>query len=336
MTILRVLIVEDHESWRGLLEDYINITLDMIGCEAHIHKTKSFDYARRCLRTKGPFHLMVTDIGLGKEGISRQKLGMRLVRLARGSKTPCIVVSGTPILRPNDVRILIFDHQIEDFFSKDDFDDDRFLKKVESILSRYTGETVHEDHERSGTKTGESGQSVAGSGSAASDGSTAAGAGGIAVGGDVHGSVFVSHENIQLEQSKSKARLMTAFHKWWRSIKAYELSTGEMGSASKHGVLPRSNKMAQRLEKYEVARIAAWPFLDDQTKRLVEQTEEIFLGFMAMVYRPYYNHEVYGDLVPGAVMTNATIMEIMSGARNIYSYADCDQAFRVLKTQLEN
>ncbi len=149
-----------------------------------------------------------------------------------------------------------------------------------------------------------------------------------------------SCRNTSYEQAK--VQILQIFYEWWGSIKEYEMSTKEIGLASQLGVLP-SNPLpskpdiAVKIEEYERVKIKIWPFLDANTRTEVTQAGTVFLGFIANIYSAQYNHEVFGDLVPQEVMRNDTIADFfMNGSFRRYTSANCEQAYKKLKSYLEN
>jgi len=132
----------------------------------------------------------------------------------------------------------------------------------------------------------------------------------------------------------SEIELLLAFDKWWESIKDYELSMGEMGSASEAEILPQDSEMAIHLEDFRVSKIKAWPFLGEETRNAFDQAERVFLGFIASVYGGIYNHEVFGDQVPEEIMRNEQIEEIIVGNALSHTFSECKQAYRKLRSQL--
>lgn len=69
-------------------------------------------------------------------------------------------------------------------------------------------------------------------------------------------------------------------------------------------------------------------FLEPETKRLIERTQRVFLGFIARVYSVVYNHEVYGGQVPREIMRDETIARVIgSHTYAQYTFTDCQEAF---------
>src|SRR2546423_1818602 len=94
----------------------------------------TFQEALTALNKQGPWHLLIVDIGLPPS--QAEKLGMRLAERSHRLHVPCIVVSGMSKLTPWNVRDLLKKYKAYDFFSKPDFDDDEFIKRVQEILQQ--------------------------------------------------------------------------------------------------------------------------------------------------------------------------------------------------------
>lgn len=136
MTIFKVLLVEDHQSWQDILRDKIRRALHAMGHpDDVIEIAKTFDEAYQSLK-ENPWHLLVTDIGLGDLSTSQQKLGTQLVELANDLHVPAIAVSGTPPVTTQHVRDLLLDYGAADFFRKQEFDSRKFITKVQELLQK--------------------------------------------------------------------------------------------------------------------------------------------------------------------------------------------------------
>ncbi|MEA3376762.1 MAG: hypothetical protein U9R72_11275 [Chloroflexota bacterium] len=130
------------------------------------------------------------------------------------------------------------------------------------------------------------------------------------------------------EEQAARAKLLVALRRWWWSIHDYEISCGAMGSASEHGVVPSTSDIGIQLENFSDVRTTVWMFLKPETKRVIEETERVFLGFIARIYSTVYGHETYGDDVPPQVMRNQAIAEIIgSPTVRRHTFADCREAF---------
>ena len=134
MIVFQVLIVEDHEDWLTILEDYVRDALKDIFHEAYIIKTaETFSEAYNALE-ESPWHLVITDIALGDSTEPSQKLGREIVRKAHSKYIPVIAVSGTPIVNTQTVRNLLKQDGASDYFSKSEFNSQDFVTRVQDLL----------------------------------------------------------------------------------------------------------------------------------------------------------------------------------------------------------
>ena len=134
MTVLKVLLVEDHPDWQIILTNKIRSAFRKLGhLDGTIQLMQSFDEAYQAL-SETSYHLLVTDIGLGNTATAQQKLGTRLVELAHELGIPAIAVSGTLLLTTQHVRDLLIKHGASDFFAKSEFDSQQFIAKVQELL----------------------------------------------------------------------------------------------------------------------------------------------------------------------------------------------------------
>lgn len=136
MSAFNILIVEDHATWQDILQESVKRALDGIGCTCDLKVLKTFEEALTALNKQGPWHLLIVDIGLRPS--QAEKLGMRLAERSHHLQVPCIVVSGMSKLTPWNVRNLLKKYKARDFFSKPDFDDEEFVKKVQKVLQKTT------------------------------------------------------------------------------------------------------------------------------------------------------------------------------------------------------
>jgi nucleoside phosphorylase/CheY-like chemotaxis protein len=144
MSYFKILLVEDNEYWQDILKEDINKAVDNIGqTESIVELIEYFNKAYKILKDN-VWDLLVTDIGLGGANESHQKRGVRLVKLALQKQIPAIVVSGTPSVTTQDVRNLLMQHKASDFFSKADFDDDKFIAKIQEILQNNSTNSADE------------------------------------------------------------------------------------------------------------------------------------------------------------------------------------------------
>lgn len=140
MTAFKILLVEDFPTWQRILRDNIRDALQQAGYAGDIRTIGTYDDARDLLESE-QWHLLVTDIGLGDPSTSLQNLGIRLVQQAQTRKIAAIAVSGTPHLEPHDVRTVLIEAGARDFFSKQRFDDIKFIKVVQDLLQSAERET---------------------------------------------------------------------------------------------------------------------------------------------------------------------------------------------------
>ena len=155
--------------------------------------------------------------------------------------------------------------------------------------------------------------------------------------GPVHtGSGDIIYPTSPLPSLPLETELFLALDRWWESIKDYELSMGELGSASEANVLPQDNGMAIQLEHFRISKIKAWPFLDEETRNAFDQAEGVFLGFIAKVYGGIYGHEVYGDQVPKEIVRNEKMAGIIGShdPSRRHTFLECRQAYRKIRAQL--
>jgi hypothetical protein len=93
---------------------------------------ESYEQANRLLIDRGPWRLVVTDIGLA-EG-DDEKSGKYVAQQSREKGAPCIVVSCSRVSGIDDVSELYREYQIYDFFDKTRFDGKRFQGHIRDIL----------------------------------------------------------------------------------------------------------------------------------------------------------------------------------------------------------
>jgi DNA-binding response OmpR family regulator len=139
MARLNILLVEDNLTWQTILKDKLHSALNCHDNHCFIEIVETFGEAYHCLKDK-PWHLLVTDIGLGDSSISPQKLGTELVSLAHDRHIPSIAVSGTPVVTTLTVRDLLLQHGASDFFSKQEFNSKDFIAKVQELIRSGQGQ----------------------------------------------------------------------------------------------------------------------------------------------------------------------------------------------------
>lgn len=134
MTVFKILLVEDDESWQKILPGKIcNAIQNIDNADCDIKVIDNFNEAYIAL-DENSWNLLVTDIGLGE--LEAQKLGKQLVQIAHKLSVPSIVVSGTKHLNRGEVRELLKKLGACDFFDKGDFDDEEFINKVQEVLQQ--------------------------------------------------------------------------------------------------------------------------------------------------------------------------------------------------------
>jgi len=132
--VYNILLVEDHEDWSTILEETIRDALEDFGHEDdNIEILQTFSEAHRALQDHH-WNLMVTDIGLGDPTEVSQRLGRQLVRMANEMYIPVIAVSGTPIVSTQTVRNILIEDGAVDYFSKREFDPQKFINRVQDLL----------------------------------------------------------------------------------------------------------------------------------------------------------------------------------------------------------
>lgn len=132
MPSFKVLLVEDDEGyWTEVLLEDIHEAIQAAGHKAEIHHESSFLQARGALR-RGKWDLVVTDIDLGRDHSTNDKMGMQLVDRANSLEIPCIVVSGA--VDPYDVGELLQSYHAYAFFWKPIYVEAKFRAKIQEAL----------------------------------------------------------------------------------------------------------------------------------------------------------------------------------------------------------
>lgn len=125
MVHLKILLVEDNQSWQKILESRISRALKGLGYQESDYTIKvvdTFDEAYQALQ-ENAWHLLVTDIELKDSSTSTQeKLGTELVPFAHNLNVPTLTVTGTEPL-PN-----------YNYFPKQNFDGKDFINQVQMLL----------------------------------------------------------------------------------------------------------------------------------------------------------------------------------------------------------
>lgn len=134
--ILSILLVDDHVEWQKILQEDIRQAVEEMGRNSRIQISADFEDAWHALNNQGPWHLLITDLGLKPR--PRQLLGKQLVQQASYLQIPTIVVSGTEPLNPAHVAQLYArrdSNTLVGFFWKPDFDDMTFVSSIQQIFS---------------------------------------------------------------------------------------------------------------------------------------------------------------------------------------------------------
>jgi Caspase domain len=130
----KVLLVEDNPIWVDILERRMRLILQNIGHpDDPVITVSDFEKAYNTLKEQS-WNLLVTDIGLGDSRESLKKKGKHLLSLALELGVPSVVVSGTSGLTRRDVWDLSERYHVSYFFDKLDFDEEKFIVKVEELL----------------------------------------------------------------------------------------------------------------------------------------------------------------------------------------------------------
>lgn len=126
MVHLKILLVEDNQSWQKILESRIRRALkglDYQDSDYTIKVVDTFDEAYQALQ-ESDWHLLVTDIELKDSSrITREKLGTELVPVAHNLNVPTLTVAGSSPLS----------HQ-NNYFPKQNFDGKEFINQVQMLL----------------------------------------------------------------------------------------------------------------------------------------------------------------------------------------------------------
>lgn len=110
---LRILVVEDQESWRESVKRHAEWALKQVGRPGTVHVAGNSHDAVTALEEGKPWHLVITDIQLDASD-ARDRTGMDVVMKSSLDKVPCIVVSAT--LTPQDVDNILRQFKVRRFF----------------------------------------------------------------------------------------------------------------------------------------------------------------------------------------------------------------------------
>jgi CheY-like chemotaxis protein len=135
------LIVEDNPRWQKLLAG----NLSRLGFECTIvsDEEQAIDAIQKSVNEHCLFSLITLDCHLDGTG---RRAGREILVYLRDvfmilPEVSCIVVSGTS--EPDEVRDFLVEFSVEDFFSKQRFELDRFIKLVSEIRDRKTSSLGH-------------------------------------------------------------------------------------------------------------------------------------------------------------------------------------------------
>jgi CheY-like chemotaxis protein len=127
----RVLVVDDLQRWRDLLQETLErggFVVDTAGTieAAQQHMLASF------------YHLLVLDIRM-EESNTNDVQGMELLREidGRDGRDAVKIIMLSAYGNKDQMREAFRDRQVEDFLTKEDFDDAEFLKQVEEIFAKH-------------------------------------------------------------------------------------------------------------------------------------------------------------------------------------------------------
>lgn len=133
MFIVRVILAEDWVQWQAILERWVTKAVRELYNHVEIKIFGNFSQAWTALESKGPWHLLITDIALD-HSMSEHNLGTQLIALANDQQIPCIVVSGSAVIDTLNVHNLILNLKTNGFFSKGHLDVQQFTKSVQDII----------------------------------------------------------------------------------------------------------------------------------------------------------------------------------------------------------
>jgi nucleoside phosphorylase len=141
---LKILLVEDDPNWKTYIAQKLRQALVELGRKGRVLTLEDFEQAWDALNQDGPWHLLVTDIGLRGPAPSQphQQMGKHLVEQAHKLRVPCIVVSGTPSLTPTHVVTFLKQLDVIDIIWKIDFTADQFIKGVKEALIEFSKKAV--------------------------------------------------------------------------------------------------------------------------------------------------------------------------------------------------
>ena len=133
--IYRVLIVEDNQSWRMLLNDVLDEAFDKLVAKVDKQTVTEFPEALVALNSLKSWHLLISDICFKDGEGKNEKLGMQLIEKAFERNIPAIAISGAEEVTKHDVSVILTDHKAIAFIDKDKFKRSKFIKIILNILS---------------------------------------------------------------------------------------------------------------------------------------------------------------------------------------------------------
>jgi CheY-like chemotaxis protein len=120
----RILVAEDSSNWQDLIRNLLTEVANEQGWEIQIAVVSSLTEALEQIAA-GPFDFVTLDNRL----VDTENAKRLLERISKlGWKTPVVVISGTA--QPDDVRDFFKDYGLDEFFSKDKFDYEKFKRVV--------------------------------------------------------------------------------------------------------------------------------------------------------------------------------------------------------------
>lgn len=132
--IHRVLMVEDEDSYRMLLDDFLDEAFDKLAVTVEKKTVTTFPEALRELNSSKSWHLLISDICFRNREGEYKKLGMQLIEKAFLRNIPAIAISGCLDVTRHDVSVMLSEYKAIAFIDKDEFKGGKFTDKVLEIL----------------------------------------------------------------------------------------------------------------------------------------------------------------------------------------------------------
>jgi hypothetical protein len=133
MQEFKILLVEQDRQWENILKEKIQYALDNPAVFNYRLKTvQTYDEAHKVLCEEQPWHLLITDIKLGRP----DKKGVFLLDYAHQMNVLAIAVSGA-LLGRRELSDLYMDYHIYGFFTKREFDRNKFISKVREAFQKF-------------------------------------------------------------------------------------------------------------------------------------------------------------------------------------------------------